>query len=98
MTVSEIWDRYAFNGRAVIIKPKDWSAWSMSGEPQPVVFPELHRRSAVWIVQHQKRFFLCRDTEGLVGGYPVVGPLDAAEEISANSVLAWIRQVGNREV
>lgn len=98
MTVAEVWAGYNKDGRAVIIKPKDWDAWSMEKTAQPVLFPELHRRSAVWIVQHQGEYLLCRDSEWLVGSYPVMGPLDAAEEISANGLLVWIRAVGNREV
>lgn len=97
MTVAEIWERFTFDGRAILVKPKDWESWSKSGIALQVVFPELHRRAAVWIIRHQGQFLLCRDTEGLVGGYPVIGPLDAAEKVSANDLLPWIRAVGNRE-
>lgn len=97
MTVGEIWARFNVDGRALLVKPREWDAWDgRSKEPLPVAFPELRRRSAVWIVQHQGRFLLCRDTEYPLA-YPVIGRMDAGEIVTAAELPVLLRTVATRE-
>jgi hypothetical protein len=96
MTVGEIWSRYSQDGRAVIVKPRDWEAWDPKSEPVPVAFPNVRRRSAVWIVQHLGMFLLCRDMEFPIA-YPVVGRVDAGYPINEDNLLAVMRAVGMGE-